>query len=104
MRRRMLPLALLVLTATAQAQVSGDEALSGAPLARLTQAQDYVLRRASSYDRTGGNADYRTMAPGENVRSRLAARLARRTEPMHQVRFGHIAVVRLGRRRKTYRF
>ena len=50
MRRRMLPLALLVLTATAQAQVSGDEALSGAPLARLTQAQDYVLRRASSYD------------------------------------------------------
>jgi len=66
MRRLMLLPALLALTAPARAQVS-DEALSGAPMARLTQAKDYVLRRASSYDRTGGNADYRTIAPGETL-------------------------------------
>jgi hypothetical protein len=35
---------------------SGDEALSGAPMAQLTQVKDYVLKRASSYDRTGSNA------------------------------------------------
>src|SRR6516225_3050697 len=66
MRRLMLLPALLALTAPARAQVS-DEALSGAPMARLTQTKDYVLRRASSYDRTGGNADYRTIAPGETL-------------------------------------
>jgi hypothetical protein len=63
----MLLSALLVLTGPAQAQVSGDEELSGAPMARLTQANDYVLRRASSYDRTGGNVDYRTIAPNETL-------------------------------------
>ncbi len=67
MRRLMFLLALLALTAPAPAQVAGDEALTGAPMARLTQAKDYVLRRASSYDRTGGNADYRTVAPGETL-------------------------------------
>src|SRR4029077_1157414 len=36
-------------------------------LAILTQPQDYVLRRVSSYDRTGGNADYRRMAAGETL-------------------------------------
>jgi hypothetical protein len=45
----------------------GDEALSGAPMARLTQVKDYVLKRASSYDRTGGNVDYRTLNPGETL-------------------------------------
>jgi hypothetical protein len=67
MRRLVLLPALLVLTAPARAQQSGDEVLGGAPMARLTQAKDYVLRRASSYDRTGGNADYRTIAPGETL-------------------------------------
>lgn len=67
MRKLMVLPVLLALTAPARAQVSGDEALSGAPLARLTQTKDYVLRRASSYDRTGGNADYRTIAPGETL-------------------------------------
>src|SRR6478735_4589763 len=33
----------------------------------LTQPQDYVLKRASSYDRSGGNADYRTIAPGDTL-------------------------------------
>lgn len=34
-------------------------------LAGLPQAKDYVQKRASSYDRSGGNADYRRIAPGE---------------------------------------
>ena len=33
-------------------------------LAQLTQAQDYVLHRASSYDRSGANADYREIPAG----------------------------------------
>jgi Protein of unknown function (DUF2961) len=33
----------------------------------LTQAHDYVQKRTSSYDRTGANEDYRTMAPGETL-------------------------------------
>ena len=33
----------------------------------LTQPQDYVLRRVSSYDRSGGNADFREIAPGETL-------------------------------------
>ena len=32
-----------------------------------TQAQDYVAKRVSSYDRTGGNADARPIAPGETL-------------------------------------
>jgi Protein of unknown function (DUF2961) len=31
----------------------------------LTQPQDYVLKRVSSFDRSGGNADYRQIAPGQ---------------------------------------
>jgi D-arabinan exo alpha-(1,3)/(1,5)-arabinofuranosidase (non-reducing end) len=34
-------------------------------LAGLPQGKDYVQKRASSYDRSGGNADYRKIAPGE---------------------------------------
>lgn len=33
----------------------------------LPQAKDYVQHRTSSYDRTGGNADYRTIAAGETL-------------------------------------
>ena len=36
-------------------------------LATLPQAKDYVQHRASSYDRTGGNADFRTIAAGETL-------------------------------------
>jgi hypothetical protein len=36
-------------------------------LATLPQAKDYVQHRASSYDRSGGNADARTIAPGETL-------------------------------------
>ncbi|HTS09190.1 MAG TPA: hypothetical protein VMP68_26730, partial [Candidatus Eisenbacteria bacterium] len=36
-------------------------------LSSLPEARDYVQHRASSYDRSGGNADARTIAPGETL-------------------------------------
>ena len=39
----------------------------GTWLASLPQAKDYVQKRASSYDRSGGNADNRQIAPGETL-------------------------------------
>jgi hypothetical protein len=36
-------------------------------LVTLPQAKDYVQHRASSYDRTGANADYRSIALGETL-------------------------------------
>src|SRR5215469_4758556 len=36
-------------------------------LASLPQAKDYVQHRSSSYDRSGGNADARSIAPGETL-------------------------------------
>lgn len=46
---------------SALAQEVGDQ-LSG-----LTRPQDYVLKRVSSYDRTGGNEDYRALGAGETL-------------------------------------
>src|SRR5579862_3361349 len=36
-------------------------------LSSLPQAKDYVQHRSSSYDRSGGNADARSIAPGETL-------------------------------------
>jgi Protein of unknown function (DUF2961) len=36
-------------------------------LANLPQAKDYVQKRSSSFDRTGANADARSVAPGETL-------------------------------------
>jgi len=36
-------------------------------LSSLPQAKDYVQHRSSSYDRSGGNADARAIAPGETL-------------------------------------
>src|SRR6202140_3672169 len=36
-------------------------------LSSLPQAKDYVQKRASSYDRSGANADFRTIAGGETL-------------------------------------
>jgi hypothetical protein len=36
-------------------------------LAGLPQPKDYVQKRASSYDRSGGNADYKKIVPGETL-------------------------------------
>jgi hypothetical protein len=33
----------------------------------VTQPQDYTLKRVSSFDRSGGNEDYRQIAPGETL-------------------------------------
>ena len=40
---------------------------SGSWLSSLPQAKDYVQKRSSSYDRSGGNADARTIAGGETL-------------------------------------
>lgn len=40
---------------------------SESSLSTLPQAKNYVQRRASSYDRTGGNADFRAIAPGDTL-------------------------------------
>jgi Protein of unknown function (DUF2961) len=39
----------------------------GGWLSTITQPRDYVQKRASSYDRSGGNADFRTIAPRETL-------------------------------------
>src|SRR5882762_2149274 len=39
----------------------------GVSLDDLPEAKNYVLKRASSYDRSGGNSDFRTIAPGETL-------------------------------------
>src|SRR5262249_4630500 len=36
-------------------------------LTNLPAAEDYVQHRVSSYDRTGGNADFGTIAPGDTL-------------------------------------
>ena len=36
-------------------------------LSSLPQAKNYVQKRASSYDRSGGNADYREIGAGETL-------------------------------------
>lgn len=61
MRKPILFLIFLALTAPVFAQD-----LSGL-MPRLPQPHDYVLKRISSYDRSGANADYRQIAPGETL-------------------------------------
>jgi hypothetical protein len=45
--------------------VAPARAAPGAPLAWLTQPKDYRSMRSSSFDRTGGNADFLHLAPKE---------------------------------------
>ena len=40
----------------------------GGTLTSLPEPRDYVLKRVSSYDRSGGNADYRTIEPGATLK------------------------------------
>jgi hypothetical protein len=61
MRRLGLFLVLFCVVPVAPAQE-----LSGL-LSDLTKPHDYVLKRSSSWDRTGGNADARKIAPGETL-------------------------------------
>jgi hypothetical protein len=41
--------------------------IPAASLETLPQVKDYVQHRSSSYDRSGGNADFRVLAPGETL-------------------------------------
>ena len=59
MRKLVLILITLALAVPAAAQDSPSTLLGD-----LTQPHDYTLKRSSSYDRTGGNEDYRELAPG----------------------------------------
>jgi Protein of unknown function (DUF2961) len=55
-------LALLPYAARAQSCLS-----PGDPLWSLTETHEYAQKRVSSYDRTGANADFRTLGPGETL-------------------------------------
>ncbi|HXJ96174.1 MAG TPA: glycoside hydrolase family 172 protein [Terriglobia bacterium] len=59
MRRGILTLVTLALALPAAAQEQPTTLLG-----YLTRPDDYVQKRSSSYDRTGGNEDYRELAPG----------------------------------------
>src|SRR5579862_7500215 len=64
MNRRLL--ALLGFLPLVAPQATFGQA-SGGLLSDLTKPHDYVQKRVSSYDRTGGNDDYRPLAPGESL-------------------------------------
>jgi len=53
---------VLAVPAFPQTEMLGSDLLSGLPTPR-----DYVQKRSSSYDRSGGNADSRPIAPGETL-------------------------------------
>ena len=59
MRKAVPLIIMLALAMPAMAQNFSDW------LGQLPEPHSYVLKRVSSYDRTGGNADYRQVAPGE---------------------------------------
>ena len=61
----MRTLLLFALLATAHAQTCLD--LSADQLTSLTRPHDYIQHRSSSYDRSGGNADARPIAPGATL-------------------------------------
>lgn len=64
MRQPTFLLASFLIVGQALAQSPGN--WSGS-LASLPEPHDYVLKRVSSYDRSGGNADMRRVAPGETL-------------------------------------
>lgn len=61
MKKPFLFLAAFLLSSTLWAQDAAGW------LSSLPGAKDYVQHRSSSYDRSGGNADARTIAPGETL-------------------------------------
>jgi hypothetical protein len=60
-------LVLLVLFFFGLAALSLAQAPASSSLSGLTVPHDYVQKRISSYDRSGGNADFRQIAPGETL-------------------------------------
>ena len=61
----MRKLGILVLFASLAAPALAQD-LSGL-MSNLTRPQDYILKRVSSYDRSGGNADMRPIEPGKTL-------------------------------------
>lgn len=53
---------LLVLMSSAAVYGQSQTWLGG-----VAQPRDYVQKRISSYDRSGGNDDYKTVAPGDTL-------------------------------------
>src|SRR5213594_3810664 len=60
--RRLLFAFLLLAAATGLAAQTASDRLS-----ELPKLRDYILKRSSSYDRTGGNADARPVPPGNTI-------------------------------------
>jgi len=56
----------LVVTASLTSAAAGF-AQWGGPAGSLAEPRNYVLKRVSSYDRSGGNADFRTIEPGATL-------------------------------------
>ena len=61
MKRSLLLVGMLAFCSTGFAQDSSGW------LTSLPASKDYVQKRVSSYDRSGGNADFRKIAPGETL-------------------------------------
>ncbi|MFB3922279.1 MAG: glycoside hydrolase family 172 protein [Terriglobia bacterium] len=64
MQRLVMLVAIFSLAVPATAQTAGS--LSDL-MSRLPEPHNYTLKRVSSYDRTGGNQDYRKIAAGETL-------------------------------------
>jgi hypothetical protein len=58
---------LLVLISVGMSGLSYAQSPASSSLSGLTVSHDYVQKRISSYDRSGGNADFRQIAPGETL-------------------------------------
>jgi hypothetical protein len=74
MAKRTLILALSCLSCLASSRDTVEPVAPAAPgtpvcgpLDALTRPQRYVLTRESSYDRSGGNADFRRVSPGDSL-------------------------------------
>jgi hypothetical protein len=69
MRAKWLSVAVFSWTGLVLAPMARPESCldAAAPLTAITQAHDYVQKRSSSYDRSGANADFRAVAPGETM-------------------------------------
>jgi len=65
---RSFALVLLAAFIASPSLAAAQSCLDSAPaLTAITQSHDYVLKRSSSYDRDGANADARSILPGETL-------------------------------------
>jgi Protein of unknown function (DUF2961) len=64
---RVISIGLVVLLVALAASQPAYSQWQGNWKVDITQPQDYSLKRISSFDRTGGNDDYRQIAPGQTL-------------------------------------